>query len=236
MQPWQDDLLIRLQNIKSESELFCELKKEASNIGFDHCAYGLRLPLPISAPKTLIFNSYPDDWNSKYIENYLMVDPTVRHGMSSTLPLVWVDDLFKDAREFWEDARSYGLRYGWAQSSIGPTGIRGMLSMARSEEQLSEKELQENAPRMLWLTQIAHHCMSKIVAEHSLPQFHVQLSEREKIVLRWTAEGKTSSEISDILCITERTVNFHISNVIQKLNCTNKTAAAVRAAMLNLLD
>jgi LuxR family quorum-sensing system transcriptional regulator SolR len=34
--------------------------------------------------------------------------------------------------------------------------------------------------------------------------------------------------------ITERTANFHIANCIKKLNATNKTAAAVKAALLGL--
>ncbi len=51
----------------------------------------------------------------------------------------------------------------------------------------------------------------------------------------WTAEVKTSGEIAEILKISERTVNFHINNAIAKLDTPNKTAAAVRAALLGLL-
>jgi LuxR family quorum-sensing system transcriptional regulator SolR len=54
-------------------------------------------------------------------------------------------------------------------------------------------------------------------------------------VLRWTADGKTSGEISSILNIAGRTVNFHINNAISKLNAANKTAVAVKAAMLRFL-
>ncbi|MFH4351257.1 LuxR C-terminal-related transcriptional regulator, partial [Acinetobacter baumannii] len=53
--------------------------------------------------------------------------------------------------------------------------------------------------------------------------------------LRWTAEGKTSAEIAQILGVTERTVNFHLSNSMQKLNVNNKISAAIRAVMLGLL-
>ncbi|MFH4117744.1 LuxR C-terminal-related transcriptional regulator, partial [Acinetobacter baumannii] len=33
----------------------------------------------------------------------------------------------------------------------------------------------------------------------------------------------------------ERTVNFHLSNSMQKLNVNNKISAAIRAVMLGLL-
>jgi LuxR family transcriptional regulator, quorum-sensing system regulator SolR len=70
----------------------------------------------------------------------------------------------------------------------------------------------------------------------ALPQGPVQsLTAREVEVLRWTAEGKISMDISDILGITERTVNFHIGNCMRKLGATSKTSAAVQAALWGLL-
>lgn len=61
------------------------------------------------------------------------------------------------------------------------------------------------------------------------------LTERELEVVRWTANGKTAFEVGVIIGLTERTVNFHISRVLQKLNATNKTQAAVKAAVLGML-
>ena len=88
---------------------------------------------------------------------------------------------------------------------------------------------------MVWLTQVVHQCMSTLIAANMLPDAMIQLSSREKDVLRWTADGKTAGEIATIINITERTVNFHISNAMEKLNCINKTAATVKAALLGLL-
>ena len=62
-----------------------------------------------------------------------------------------------------------------------------------------------------------------------------KLTQREIETMRWTAEGKTSCDIAIILGISESTVKFHISNVIIKLDCTNKTAASVRLILLELL-
>ena len=61
------------------------------------------------------------------------------------------------------------------------------------------------------------------------------LTEREREVMRWTAEGKTAFEISVIVGLTERTVNFHIGRVLVKLSATNKTQAAVKAAVKGML-
>ena len=151
------------------------------------------------------------------------------------MPFVWTDELFAPARNLWEDAKAYGLEYGWAQSCRNVQNISGMLTLSRSHEDLSESELHAKTPEMCWLVQLAHFGMSRCLTSSMMPEADVTLSKREIDVLRWTAEGKTSSEVADILRIAERTVNFHLSNAVTKLNATNKTAAAVRAAVLGLL-
>lgn len=237
MRMWQEEQLGVLNAIQCEHQLFQTLAAAARELGFDYCAYGLRMPLPLSNPKTVMFNNYPESWQRRYEgENYLVIDPTVRHGTKSIMPVVWTDDLFEPVREFWEDARSFGLRHGWAQSSRNPDSVAGMLTLARSGEPLSDLELRDKGPKMTWLAQAAHSSMSRLLTLRLMPEANVHLSAREVAVLQWTAEGKTSSEIADILKIAERTVNFHISNAMVKLNAGNKTAAAVRAALLGFLQ
>jgi LuxR family transcriptional regulator len=233
---WQEDQIQALLSADCEQKLFPELVTLAHDLGFDFCAYGLLLPLPVSNPKTMIFSNYPGAWQARYQQkNYLAVDPTVRHGMRSLLPVLWSDDVFASAHDLWEDAQSFGLHVGWAQSNRDMNGAAGMLTLARSGVALSAAELRHKGLRMAWLTQVAHLGMSQCLTARLMPEIEVILSSRETEVLRWTAEGKTSSEVSEILGISERTVNFHINNAVAKLNASNKTAAAIRAALLGML-
>ena len=114
-------------------------------------------------------------------------------------------------------------------------GISGMLTLARAREGLSASELVAKTPAMSWLAKTAHFGMARCLTSKLLPEAEVMLSNREIEILRWTAEGKTSSEVADILRIAERTVNFHINNAMVKLNANNKTAAVIRASVLGLL-
>jgi LuxR family transcriptional regulator len=236
MNSWLSEQLHVLQQNPSDLALFETTAAAARELGFEYCAYGLCIPLPLSRPQLLMINNYPTEWQNRYRQqNYLAIDPTVGRCCRSSRPVVWSDRLFEPAREFWDEARSFGLRFGWAQSSREPNGTAGMLTFARSEEPLSESELREKEFRMTWLTQIVH---SKWVHQLTLAQRlteHPELSSREVEVLRWTGDGKTSGEISEILCISERTVNYHIGNAATKLNAANKTAAVVRATLLGLL-
>lgn len=54
--------------------------------------------------------------------------------------------------------------------------------------------------------------------------------------MRWTADGKTSEEIAIILDISERTVNFHVRNVMAKLHANNKSSAVALSSRLGVLS
>lgn len=237
MKSWQEDQLHMLLTTDCEHKLFEMVVSIANNLGFDYCAYGLRMPLPLTRPQVAMFNNYPTAWQEKYQKRkYLAVDPTVLHGMRSLLPVIWSENLFAETRELWEEARSFGLNVGWAQSSRDINGVSGILTLARSSEEFSNIELSEKGLKMSWIAQVAHLGISKLLITKMMPETLALLTKREIETLRWTGDGKTSSEISEILNISERTVNFHISNAMTKLNAANKTAAVVRAAMLGMLN
>jgi DNA-binding NarL/FixJ family response regulator len=56
------------------------------------------------------------------------------------------------------------------------------------------------------------------------------LTDREKAILEAVAAGRTTSEISKELWISEHTIKFHLTNVYRKLGVSNRTAA-VRFAL-----
>ena len=59
-------------------------------------------------------------------------------------------------------------------------------------------------------------------------------SPRELEVLHWLKSGKTSWEMSGILEISERTVNYHVNNIMQKLNAINRLQAVSEASRFEL--
>ena len=61
------------------------------------------------------------------------------------------------------------------------------------------------------------------------------LTHREKETLRLIKQGKSAAEVAAVMGIRERTVKFHISNILQKLNAANRTHALVIAIERGLL-
>lgn len=62
------------------------------------------------------------------------------------------------------------------------------------------------------------------------------LTKRELEVLMLTMEGLVSKEVAERLCISTRTVETHCSNIFEKLQVHNKTAAIYKARLLNILQ
>lgn len=56
-----------------------------------------------------------------------------------------------------------------------------------------------------------------------------ELTDREIEILKQIASGKSNQEIADELVLSERTVRTHITNILTKLNLSNRTQAALYA-------
>ena len=108
----------------------------------------------------------------------------------------------------------------------------GMYSMlwADSKSVFTLKDINDFDFKMQWVATAVLTRMNQ-VKERST----IELSLREKEVLRWTGDGKTADQIAEILMLSPSTINFHLRNAMKKLDAPNKTTAVVRAIFLKLL-
>ena len=68
------------------------------------------------------------------------------------------------------------------------------------------------------------------------PNLKSALSPREIEILTLASHGKTAIDMAGTLAITERTVAFHINNIVEKLGASNKTHAVALALRQGLID
>ena len=61
------------------------------------------------------------------------------------------------------------------------------------------------------------------------------LTSQELECMRWCKEGKTNWEIGEILAISEKTVEFHLTNAMRKLGAANRIAAVVQGIKEGLI-
>lgn len=62
------------------------------------------------------------------------------------------------------------------------------------------------------------------------------LTSRELEVLQLIAEGHQSIGAADQLCLSKRTIDFHLARVYRKLGVTNRMLAVRAASRLGVLD
>ncbi len=60
------------------------------------------------------------------------------------------------------------------------------------------------------------------------------LTRRQTEILRHLATGMTNREIAEKLFLSSRTVDMHVSNILERLNCRSRTEASQRARDLGL--
>jgi DNA-binding CsgD family transcriptional regulator len=95
----------------------------------------------------------------------------------------------------------------------------------------------DKAQLMLFAHQLVYHCVDVLQwRDDGMKDSIVKLSAREKDCLYWSAQGKTASEIADILGLKTETVRKYIKNVMKRLNARSKTQAVVKAIKFGLLD
>ncbi len=63
-----------------------------------------------------------------------------------------------------------------------------------------------------------------------------KLTKREIEVLKLITEGMLNKEIAHRLCISEKTVKNHVSNIFKKINVSDRTQAAVYAIRNNIVN
>lgn len=230
----------RLFEAKSESEWSHALFNLCSAFGFHQGLFAV-VPRPgLALEDAFLQSTYHSDWRSRYVKSGMVhFDPTVAHCLKRNTPLVWSPSIFaeKNQAEMYEEACGYGLRSGITLPMHGPNGEAGMLCFVTDREFSTaiKIDIAYHLPQMTVLRDIAFETSRQFqrrYLQHNVPT----LTPKERECLTWTATGKSTWEISQILCCSEAAVNFHISNIRRKLNVTSRRSAAVKAVRLGLIS
>ncbi|TWC10947.1 MULTISPECIES: autoinducer binding domain-containing protein [unclassified Pseudomonas] len=237
MDKWKDLQLRKLSCEKDLQTAYRLVLNFFNNQGFEFCAFASYLGSPDKHANKVNLNNYPYGWDRLYEQNgYASCDPVVAHCNQSPLPILWDESLFAQAPKLWLELNRQGLRYGWTQAVHDEHGgYCSLFSLARTHSPIDIEEHYGNLGYAIFASQRLHALASKKMADTTTTTQKYHLSPREIEVLRWSAEGKTASEVGRILCLSERTVNFHVCSCMRKLNVNNKISAVAKAAHIHVI-
>ena len=182
--------------------------------------------------------SYPTEWCNLYaLERLDKIDPVVtesiRHGQTIQY---WADTFRKyDADAFVSRARDFGLIEGYSHGVRTPNGDR------KSFFSFAGRSIRRHPRTELILQYVVPHldqAFKRIVqaSRENGSRPDLRLSSREREILNWTKEGKTTWETSVILSISRNTVKYHLKNIMQKLEVVTRSQAVAVALQDGLID
>lgn len=222
--------------LHGDAQVHATLTAATGALGFDYFAAIVWLPRPAALPVAHLVTNLDRNWLALYRERgYATMDPVTRWCKNSDVPLVWSDALYASAPALRKAALSVGLRHGWSQAVRDGLGVRGMLTLARTERPLDGAELRRNKLAMHLLAHHAHRLLLTKLRQQSVAALSPSLTARELDVLRWAGDGKTAQDTADILGLRLTTVRSHIRHAVHKLDAPNINAAVFRALYLGLL-
>ncbi|MDY6941878.1 MAG: LuxR family transcriptional regulator [Pseudomonadota bacterium] len=241
-----DDRLSRTVGETVEADSVEDIHRICSRLcelyDFDHFIYAARFPDSLVNPFRIVISGYPNDWLTCYNENhYLRIDPTVAHSARAIRPLLWeelnaVEKSNPEIHHFMNEARNFGLCSGLTVPLHGAHGEAALLSLTSSSDPKRHREqINLATPEVVLLSTYIHEAACRIVKHSMIDSEKIELSCRERDCLLWSAEGKTSWEISQILGISERTVIYHLQRVVEKLGVTSRQQAIARAISQGLI-
>ncbi|WP_374336178.1 LuxR C-terminal-related transcriptional regulator [Leeia sp.] len=220
--------LLEISQIQDQAHLirFCQNLHDDLPIRSMAIAFGkINQRQEVSEIDQLINISYAQQWFNCYQENGLAKsDPVLNTLPTSPQAKVWSDIYAQvstpEQKTFVTAARDFGLEQGMSFGHFAPReGQASFLSIATTPK------LTPDIAAILM--SLAPH-LNLAALRSREPNDPVQagaLSSRESDILQWMKFGKTNWEIAMILGISERTVKFHVSNVIKKLSANNRAHA-----------
>ena len=227
-----------VQSCVTAYDVFRLLRSISSRFGFSHFqTIDLPLTRPYSLSAVSVISNWPPELVSAYDALSLMEDSPVFEGLLQSInPMIWEVGLTSGKRTAERRTlsdnlfREFGLFNGVDFSVHTAQGNRGVVSFAGNRPVPCAGELME----LSFLSALVYERLKTFLPSHSTVD--KILSRREKECLQWTAAGKTSLEIAQILEISEHTVNHYLSNVCQKLDATNRAHMVSKAMRIGLLQ
>ena len=106
------------------------------------------------------------------------------------------------------------------------SGTRVVLSATTRRQGSSTRQRgpssNDSGPSLIWLVSMRRQRQLQ-------PRLETPLTARELQVLRLISTGRTNKEIAEELCLSERTIDRHVTNILTKLDVRSRTAATAYA-------
>lgn len=211
----------------------------AIKFGLSNITYFFLSGRALTGDTEALITTYPKAWKDHYFSmKYDEVDPIICSGMKSFLPIDWsqAPKTQKCAKRFFGEAKDFGISDQGVTIPVRAAGGETALVSLNADMAPAEwaQRLKYNISDFSYFSYLLHRELRKRTAPVEEIET-TRLTRREREVLQWAALGKTSWETSKILMLSQRTVEFYLSNAMVKLSAATKVQAVSKAIHLGLI-
>jgi LuxR family quorum sensing-dependent transcriptional regulator len=210
--------------------LVADFKVTLGSFGFQYFMM-TRLPaIGEDAEPYVIAHTWPKEWLDQYrSEAYFWHDPVSHFALTRARPFSWAEAVAgstktRIAGKIFSEAKSVGLADGFGFPMGDASSVQAVVSLASDRP----VDLDFVARKMLHLICLHVEMQAAEILDRDKAKVET-LTEREREVLRWIANGKSQWEASVILSVSKDTVDMHLRHARSKLRATTTTHAIARA-------
>lgn len=182
--------------------------------------YALGLHIRFASAHIMV-QTYDPVWIERYTSRgYMLCDPLVSWGFSTTGTSRWSELNFPDPHDILRQAAEFGLRYGVAVAH-GPTSSRTIGGFARADREFTDEEIGQIRDTV------------RLLHDESTPP--ESLTPAQRHALRLVSKGHRYAEAAALLGISESALKARLKSVRERLYVRTTAEAIQRAQEYKLL-
>ncbi len=181
-------------------------------------------------------------WDRHWIDQgYDAVDPVGHFALSGGASFTWSQARIwaksvqatppKVEDRMWGEARELGMGDGMISRALGPGGETLITRMTTPDRFIRPAD----RPLLDAVAIVFSTVRLRLQEREGDRELDGLLTQREQQCLGWASQGLIDAEIGEQLCISTKTVAFHMENAKRKLGAKTRLAAYRRARELGLL-
>ena len=236
-----EDFVAATHSATSRERLYELLILAVASFGYDGVNLSIMQDWQLAQSNTGfgLINTYPAIWQEEYAEKGLFrIDPVAQCAIGTFGGFLWRDlnrtfGLCGNQDVFLRRAERAGLHHGLGLPFSGPGSQIGGIALATSEKRLPEAV---NLGLLMAYANQFYREYKRVAGVIAFDRpLKVSLSEREREVLIRIAHGRTNPEIGRVLNMQPRTVEFHVRNILEKLEVRTRSQALYVATCYGLI-
>lgn len=207
--------------------------KKIQQLGFNHHVTASFVSLSEMPENSLLISRYPTEWLDRYVDqNYYEFDDVIKSAFNQTTPYIWKDENrdLKNQKIF-SESFEFGIIYGMTVPIFAEGFYSSTVNISADTPDLP----QENFHALHLISIHYHDLILKILSLNKATLKKITLTNRQKECLQWAAVGKSYNDIGDILSISTRTVQFHISNTMKIFGVATHEQAIAKATSMGII-